>query len=358
MPKLIKDMAVYLKSILPSNIPETYSIKPIIKSISTEENIRKGVLGFRDFLYHLYDCIILSGSLYDKPYKDKHEFEDNTSLPIQFPFINHIESILVNIGFYGKLADDGDSLVVTDWQQLTFLLNANIKSNSKMTESKFIEGLRFLLSCGINFDGIGLDAKKPDMSKTESVKVSYLNNSIMLTGLKVMAIAQNELRTSGHEDFFLRCDYRVLKEEKTDLTSIFRDIVNPLPEALQEFALKLHQRFIDDGLKPNVEARYFRTRFTYSFKSKEICTISQSLKGYSLMIKAKNILNFPDAFIKFPEHLQQKISKGFGCYRKRGGERCDGGCQGYRFSFNNSLLELSQDIEIWLGKELSYLKGK
>ena len=49
--KPINEYAVYLKSLLPANIPDTYALKPMFKNISSEENIRNGVIAFRDFMY-------------------------------------------------------------------------------------------------------------------------------------------------------------------------------------------------------------------------------------------------------------------------------------------------------------------
>ncbi len=358
MQKTTKNMAVYIKNIIPSNIPETYTIKQIFKNISSENSIRKGIIGFRDFLYHFCDYIIADDSLYDKPSREIHEFLDNISLPLDFPFLNELSSILVNIGFYGILDDNSQSLSIADWQLLAFVGNANLRSQKKMVVPKLIEGLRYLKNCGIIIEGIDLNIKKPDIAKVETLKISFPKNPIMLLGLKVMAIAQNQLRTSGHEDFFLCCNYRILKEESTDASIVLKDFINPLTSNMQDFVMKLHQLFIEAGLITKVEVKYFIFRFIYSYKNKEICTISTSLNGYSLIIKMNNIINFPDIFNELPLLLQQKISKGFGCYRKIGGDHCDGGCQGFRFSLDDSLIAMSEDIVIWLDKELSSLKRK
>ena len=67
----INDMARYIKNIIPPNIPETYTIKAMFEHISGEENIRKGILAFRDLLYLVCDRLIDNGCLYDKPAKTR-----------------------------------------------------------------------------------------------------------------------------------------------------------------------------------------------------------------------------------------------------------------------------------------------
>ena len=58
MGKTLKDMAKHLKNVITPEIPEAYGIKPMFERISNEENIREGVLGFRNFMYQLCDVII------------------------------------------------------------------------------------------------------------------------------------------------------------------------------------------------------------------------------------------------------------------------------------------------------------
>ena len=61
MQKSIKDLVVFLQKLLPSEIPETYAISPVIKKISGEANIREGITAYRDFMYRLCNCLITDG---------------------------------------------------------------------------------------------------------------------------------------------------------------------------------------------------------------------------------------------------------------------------------------------------------
>ena len=138
-------MAKHLKNVITSEIPETYDINPRFINISDEENIREGVLALRNFLYRLCDTLIVEGDLYDNQKKNAHEFDDRVTISVYFPFLHNVKCLLLNIGFFGVLADSTGYLTV-----------GNNIFNTSIPVSKSIECLRFLTACGILFDGINL----------------------------------------------------------------------------------------------------------------------------------------------------------------------------------------------------------
>lgn len=360
MQKTIGEMARYVKNIIPSNIPEAYTLKTIFQHIASEETIRNGVLAFRDFLYLICDRLIAEGSLYDKPVKNTHNSTSHPSLPVSYPFLNNVKSILFNIGYHGELMENGESMFIEDLKLLTSVIGADGgQMKAKISIPKLIEALKFLICCGIRFDGIDIDAPALDMSKSTSLKISYPDNPVMLTGLKVMAIAQKDLYTKGNHDIFLRCDYRVLKDEESEVISILKDFVAPLPAVVQDFALKLHHRYLNAGLTCIVDVFYLSIRLIYSYKNKEIWTFSAAHEsGYRLLIKAQNTHIYSDIIETFPQPLQEKISRGYGCNKKLFGEPCQKGCHGFSFPLDDSIIDISQDIEVWLDKEVSCLQKK
>lgn len=357
MQNSISDMARYIKNIIPPNIPETYTLKSMFEHVSEEENIRNGILGFRDLLYLVCDRLIAYGSLYDKPVKSTQKNVSHPSLPVSYPFLNNVKSILFNIGYHGKLLENGRSILLDDLKLLTSVIGVDGgQMKAKISAPKLIEALKFLTCCGIYFDGIDLDAQTLELSKSVSFKITYPDNPVMLTGMKVMAIAQKDLHTKGNHDIFLRCDYRVMKDEDTDVISILKDFVSPLPVLVQDFALKLHQRYLEAGLTCIVDVFYLGIRFIYSHKNKEIWTFSAAHEsGYRLLIKAHNTHLYSDVIETFPLPLQEIISRGYGCNKKLFEEPCQKGCHGFSFSLDDSIIDISQDIELWLDKEVSYL---
>lgn len=356
MPKTLGDMAKFLKILIPMDIPETYTFNPIFRDISDEKDIRSGVLAFRNFLYRICDCLITDNSLCAEPQKGKNWFSDETTLGVEFPFINNIRSILINTGYHGILSEKGDSLLVNDWGILSAKKSHNPNSTTKISDPQMIKTMKFFTECGMVFDGIDLSVKKTDVSKVETVKISYPDCPIMLTGLKVLAVAQKELLASKNDDILLRCDYRALKDEDTEIISIMKDFAKPLPATIQEFVLKLHQHFLDSGMKCKLILRVFSFRVLYSYKSREIYSFSTSLNNdYCILIKTTNTSKYVDVTEKFPKFLQEKISEGYGCDRKKG-KPCRKGCVGFRFPFDDSILDISKYLKIWLDSELSSMR--
>jgi hypothetical protein len=355
--KTLKDAAAYLKSIIPANIPESYALKPMFKKISGEEKIRNGILAYRDFLYLFCDRLIADSNLYDKPVKNS---DSHLSLEVRFPLLYNINNVLFKIGYHGKLADNHESLILRDPQLLS---SSTMKEGgcgkSNLSAVKVAEALKFLASCGFCFDGIELDIEKPTLPKLTKLEVTYPDNPAVLTGIKIMSIAQKELRTKNNHEIFQWCDYRVLMAEEPDVASRLNDFAHSLPVKIQDFVLKMNRHWLEAGLICNPSYCGINLGFHYFHKNKEICSFYASpVPGYRLMIKAQNTNKYPDAIKSFPLPLQEKIARGYGCNPKRFGEPCQNGCHGFSFSLDDSVLKMAKDIKIWIDKELSCLPGK
>jgi len=363
--KPISEVAKFHKKLIPANIPEIYALKPMFVNVANEENIRNGVVAFRDFLYLFCNRLISDGHLYAKPPKTPKSEAD-------YPFLYIITNLLVDIGYHSKLAESGDSLLITEIPSCTASVDENGKRKSaKISFSNLIECLRFLTLCGFVFTGIDLEAKTFNISDAQ-MEVSYPNNPILLTGLKAMSVADMELRTGrrGWNDcHILRCDYRLLKSEDSDILDVLKDFLHPLPERVQEFALKLHQRYTDMGMTCSMRV-LGDVNFAYSYikNSKRVLSptdmyslsiwqFSISMKyGYCLVVRPKKTDKYADVIETFPLSLQELIAKGYGCDRKLRNERCQHGCQGIRIPLDDSILNTSENIETWLDNEV--LLGK
>jgi len=346
----ICEIAAFLKNLIPADIPNNYALNPKLKNIAGKENIRNGVIAFRDFLYTLLDRIISDGHLYAKQPKTPSNIDD-------YPFLYHLANLLVDIGYYGNLSESGNSLLVSS-------IKAKIPAACQM------DCLRFLTLCNLTFSGVDLGAKNLNISETQMMEVSYPRNPIMLTGLKAMAFAEMELRTTrkfANDKNILRCDYHLLKAENSDIGDILQDFLHSLPEAVQNFVLKLHKRHTDLGMTcalrilDDFHFAYADTRKsrrgldTQGIYSKRLWGVSISLKhGYCLVVRAKKIEKYADIIKTFSPALQEKIAKGYGCDRKRG-ERCQGSCIGIRIPLDENIPAMNNDIETWLEQEVGIL---
>jgi len=366
--KPISEVAKYIKNLIPANIPETYTLKPLFDKIASETNIRNGVIAFRNFLYLFCDSLISDGHLYANPPKKPNSMTD-------FPFLHCITNLLVEIGFHGKLSESGSSLLVVKMP----LCSVSVDENGKKTSAKIpasirIDCFQFLTLCGFVFTGVDLEAKALNISETQPLKVSYPSTPILLTGLKALAVSEVELRKGRaywNDHNLLRCDYRLLKAEESNITDILIDFLYPLPEKVREFALKLHHRYTDMGLTCTLSilddtsfsyAHISQSRKNLSARDKyqqRVWAFSYSMRnGYSLFVRAKKTDKYVDVTSKLPLYLQEKIAIGYGCYRKTGGNRCEGNCQGIRLPLDEAILDISKDIELWLDNEVPGLLKK
>ncbi len=352
--KPINEIAEYIKNMIPANIPETYTLKARFANVADEENIRKGVAAFRDFLYLFCDRLISEGDLYFKLPQNPKSNKD-------YPFLYNIADLLADIGYYGHLAKNGDSILITELPSFTATVDENGKRKlPKNSAAKLKECVHFLTLCGFVFTG-------------NNAEVSYPEAPLLMTGLKALAIADMELRVKRYisdknHDNLLRCDYRLIKAEDTDALDVLKDFVHLLPEEVQKFAMEIHQRYTDMGMTCVPMISTFEVHFAYSDikNSKRVLSLKDMYQlrawelalstkyGYCLVVRAKRTDKYADVIEQFPLSLQEKIARGYGCDRKRN-EPCQGGCQGVRISLDDSILDISGDILIWLDNEVSYL---
>lgn len=359
--KPISEVAKFQKNLITPNIPEAYVLKPMFENVASEVDIRAGVIAFRDFLYLFCDRLISDGHLYAKPPKKPSSMAD-------YPFLYNITNLLVDIGYHSKLAESGGSLQITGLPLCTAYIDNNGKKiQPKISASSQLECLRFLTLCGFVFTGIDLAGKNRGIPEAQMMEVSYPNNPVLLIGLKAMAIADMELRSGRrywNDNNLLRCDYRLLKAEDSDMYDVLSDFLHPLPEKIREFASKLHRRYTDMGLTC-INTRLGLVSFAYAYTgkskrvlserdiySKRVWEFSYSIKnGYCLFVRAKKTESYADIIKTFHVSLQEKIAQGYGCDRKRN-ERCQHGCQGIRISLDEEVLDIGKDIEKWLDNEM------
>ena len=361
--KTIAEVAAFYRNQIPVNIPADYAVIPALLTVADEHGVRGGVAAFRDFLYLLCDRLISDGHLYAASPKNPKNIAD-------YPFLHNLTNMLAEIGYCGA-PTDGGSLVVKKMPSCTASTGANGKTiKPKIGASGQIECLRFLSLCGFYFSGVDLEQKTPKARETLSFTVSYPGDPAVLTGLRVLSFAEMELRTGSrywNDNNILRCDYRPIRADEPDALEYLEDFLQPLPERLREFAVRLHRRYIGMGMTCAMHARG-DVNFAYAYAkngrtdlspkdiyTKSVWQFSYSLRhGYCLVVRAKKTDKYRNIVEGFPAALRQKIERGYGCDRKLYNERCQHGCQGIRLPLDESISELGEHIETWLDNEVSY----
>jgi len=373
--KPIHEVAKHKKALIPANIPEVYAIKPTYENIANADDIRSGVLAFRDFLYNLFDYLVTDGHEYAKPPKKPAGMGD-------YPFLHYLANILVEIGYYGEFAG-GNTLVVVRMPLATPSEDADGKKRSaKIPSTSLVECLKFLTMCGFGFilrvgssdsaelcEDSFIDVKKPNIANILPLEVSYPDNPALLVGLKALAVADIERRSGPrvywNDHNILRCNYRPLMAQEPGIADELKDFLQPLPKKVQEVALRLHERYTGMGLTCT-QSILDDTSYSYAHISKankdlpprskyqkRIWAFSYSMRhGYSLFVRAKKTDKYADIIKTFPQSLQEKIAKGYGCYRKMDGDICQVDCAGVRIPLDESMLDIADYIEIWLDNEM------
>ena len=352
MQKPIGDYARYLKMLLPVDMPATYPLKAGLEDIADETDIRKGIVAFRDFLHIFCDRLITDGHTVAVTKKTRN--------PNDYPFLHYVNHLLIDIGYQGKLAVDGGSLLLTKIPSFT-------EAKNKTPAYRQADVLRFLGLCGFNFSGIDLDVDVVTVSQEWPLSVSYPERPVLAVGLKALAIAEMELRTERryyNDDYLLRCDWRLIREGEADALAVLEDYLHPLPVEIRQFALSLHRRYTDMGMVPAINKRDgLHIAYAQIKNSKRVLTqrelydkrlweFALSMKhGHCLVVRAKKADKYGDMVEGFPPLLRDKIRQGYGCDRKRG-ERCQGGCQGIRIALDEGILGIGREIEAWLDKEV------
>jgi len=286
--KTLSDMAQYLKNLLPVEIPVDYSTKPVFASIESEENIRHGILALRDFMHLFYDLLIEDSEQYEKPKSMNDKPDRPPSLAVDFPFIYHTRSVLLNIGYHSILS--GDALAFSGLKTLNPIICCEgMQATSKISAPKLMDCLRFLSECGMYFEGLDLDAAKLDMASERLIEVTSPDNANLLAGLKLMSVAQRDLQWKTNDEIFLRCDYRALTNEKTSASDALKDFVSPFSSEVQAYILHLHQKSLEKGLKCTAKIG-LKNSFIYTYKKHIVWELSSSFAdGCRVLSTSKDI---------------------------------------------------------------------
>jgi len=238
----LADMARYLKTLLPSDIPHL------------------NVQAFREFMALLYDQLIEDSEKYDKPNKTR-----SLSIAVDFPFIYHIRSVLLNIGYHGIL--HGDTLSFNGQNTLLPIICCEgMESSSKISLPKLQIYLEFLNECGMYFEG----------------EVTYPDNPAVLEGLKIMAAAQRDMKWKTNDEVFLRCDYHAVSNGKANPCDVIYNFATQFSPEIEGRILRMHQYYINQGLECIAKIG-LKNSFTYKQKGTIIHEISYTfangLKG-------------------------------------------------------------------------------
>lgn len=346
------DMARFLQYLIPSDIPSDYPIEKGYLNWGDLSKTKEAIVAFRDYLVKMCDCINSDEELSKTQKKGKEKYYDETTLSVEFPFLNNIRSILMNIGISGELTSSS-TIFVKDWATLSLKRSLNKSSTTKLSNAQTKKTLQFLERTGFDFAGIDVQKKKIDTS-VQNIEISYPGNDLVMLGLKMLGLAQDEHASRDVDDILLRCCYYVLNNRKIDSEIVLKDYTKGLSTSVSDFVFALHKAFIELGMTCNVELRMMNYHFIYFYKRRMICRFSVSVhQGFRMVVKPKKTEKYEDLIRSFPKELRKKILLGYGCNKKSGSGHgnCQNGCAGIAFPLNKNISRYTTEIKKWIQAE-------
>jgi len=305
----------HLKAAVIPHTPVDFNIAQKFKLGLSDEELIAGIAAFRTFLYELYDALANS----------KDRFDVNTSkldatLPKRFPIIEDLGAILFPLGFHGRLETEPKTeLVVYGTDLLEVSKMQKYKHMNKMTNRRKIELFDFLSEMGFYFEDADF-SNKVDFSNTDVFYVQYENDDLMLVGLKLMAMAQANIKAKyyRYSTVFMRGDFYPLAntEPKPPIVN-FIEYVNTQVAEIKEWLIDLDM-LLSQSCKVAGEVRYSLCDgiFTYTSRKtkKIICKIDLRAANSSIIPSANHFENLRNILTELPEEMFNVMrSRNRGC---------------------------------------------
>ena len=221
---------------------------------------------------------------------------------------------------------------------------------------------------------------KGNFDKLDSIEITCPDYPAMLTGLKIMALAQSNGNVKAESDsytgelyeVFLRCDYRALADKKIRPVFRIEEGIRFLPAETQKLLLRLDRELQQKGFRYDANYLCYRTHYLYRHKKRgTLLSVNISpVNGCIVKINAEHIHLYPEFVAAFPPALLELIEKGYDCAKKEDPSACNPKCSGYEFDLGGQRQmkckklnfyiptedpRYAEIIEAWVGKELAYL---
>jgi len=344
----LADLCNHLKAAVIPHTPEDFIIAEVFNLGLPDDELKAGITAFRSFLHGLYDALVNSKDRFDI----KTSIKDGT-FPARFPIIEDLGAILFQMGFHGKLETvPRNELIIYGEDMHHVSKTQKYKHLNKMTKKRKVELFDFLSELGFFFEDADF-SENVDFSKMEMFYVQYENDNSMLIGLKLMALAQANVKTKfdRYSTMLMRGDFYPLANEKPKLPNVnITEYVNTQPSDIKEWVIGLDE-LLSQSCKVTGELRYFLCDGIFTYTSRKtknvICKIDLRAKNSSVIPnvnhfeKSNVILNqFTDSMLNM---MRSKNRNCKNCSELNSPNfvKCPhGGGFPYRFSYKDEDFEL------------------
>jgi len=322
-------MVNYFKGLIIPYTPSDFTVAKPFRHGLTDDELEKGILAFRTFLYYLYDRISADG-------KD-------------FRMIHDIAVVLWTLGIYSKLeTEPRKELVVNGSGLLTPLSSTKLPAINKLPNKRKTEVFSYLADMGFYFEDLNL-SQVIDISKIGTFYVSYENDSYVVLGLKLLALAKHNIK-SGYQKFmttFMRGDFYPLASAVSIAhTATAAQFAAPQLPEIRDWICDIEKLLVDGGCKLST---FFLSNtngdgsFSYaSRKSKKtVCRIAMGIAGCLVEIRGNHFTNENNILPELPQSMLSVVKSGR-CGACAGGNPNFISCRHggpFKFTYNGENLE-------------------
>ena len=309
----------YLKRLIIPQTPAGFKVAEPFRYGLSDEELLKGITAFRTFLYDLYDKIADDAGVFDVEKGKKYDPESGEdSIQKCFPIINEIAVVLSTLGFYGKLeTEPNKELIVTGNDLLKPLSATKPPAMNKISNKRKAEIFRLLSETGFYFEDLNY-SDNIDLTKTGTFYITYENDNDLITGLKLLAEAKNNIK-AGYQKFmttFMRGDFYSLSNSTPKAhTACAAEFAGSQPPEIREWIINSEKLLNDYGCKISC---FFLSNTngegTFSYVSpkskKTVCRIIMNVTGSFIDIRGNHFNNEVTILYDLPESMLDIIKTG------------------------------------------------
>ncbi|MDR1687171.1 MAG: hypothetical protein LBS21_00995 [Clostridiales bacterium] len=325
MKKDLSFVCDYWKKLVMPPLPENFVVAPHFTHGLTDDEIRKGIAAYREFLYLLYDKLAEnkdkidaeSGRTYD-PYGELSG-DGTARIKKRFPAFFDLPMIILTLGYHGKIETHPDIRLTVRGADTFIVIDPvteKYQSLIRMKSERKIEMFRLLTEAGLEFKcadfKTGADfSKEVDFSKIETVHIKSAKNKYLPVGLKLIADAiTNNKYYIKLENLFggiiLRGDFKPLQNAVAKKYKLnVRDYANAQPPEVKEWILDIDTLLSENGCTDAGSFTYVKrnTGITYGmvcliYMNVSVCRIAP---GVNNLAKENNILDI------LPNDMAEKV---------------------------------------------------
>jgi hypothetical protein len=298
----LADICNHLKAAVIPQTAEDFIISKVFRLGLSDDELKTGIMAFRSFLHELYDALANG--------KDKFDVKTGKeagTLPARFPIIEDLGAILFQIGFHGKLeTEPKNEMIVYGEDMLKVSKMQKYRHVNKLSKKRRIELFDFLSGLGFYFEEADF-SNNVDFSKIGTFYVQYENGDSLLTGLKLMALAQSNVKAKydRYSTIFMRGDFYPLgnAEPKPPIVNIV-EYVNTQPPEIKKWVIELDELLVK-SCKVVGEAQYFLCAGIFVYTSRitkqRVCKIDLRAKNSFIIPSANHFKNSKNILNEFTE---------------------------------------------------------